>query len=468
MGASAAPLPAVDCVITPNITVELSSPIPGALTEVLVDRSDPVERDQIVARMDSGVEQATVALARERSTMQAEIHLENVNLDYDAREQKRLSSLYTGNLVAQKALDEAERSYALTNWKLQQARDLIRLRVLEVKRAEELLEQKWIRSPIDGVVIQRYKQPGEYVEDQAILQIAQLDVLAVESIVPMELFHSIEKGMSADVFAETAPTQAIRAQVSVVDRMGDASSGTFGVRLTLPNEDMAILAGVKCTVQFLPDLPLIVVDAAPEPNSALVDSPQEAPLASLSDGPVESVLDDGDMVESGGWHDRPLLERQVFDACTSLGPIPEREGAETLLEEFVEKGFEGQLRIAEAPVVTGYRVLTLPDITPEESQAMLQILADHGVEDILLKGETQIALGVYSSLQRAERRQQDLADLDIDSRVVEWVSTVKQWWLDIEVDSGDGGESARQQLLGDANTIGHLRTESCQPQMAER
>ncbi|MDX1734742.1 MAG: efflux RND transporter periplasmic adaptor subunit, partial [Halioglobus sp.] len=264
---SAAPLPPVDCVITPYTTVELSSPIPGALAEVLAERSDQVTRGQVVARMYSGVEQATVSLARERSTMKAEVELESVNLAYDLREQKRLSSLYTDNLVAQKALDDAERSYALTGWKLQQSRDLLRLRALELQRAQALLEQKWIRSPIDGVVTQRYKQAGEYVEDQAILQIAELDTLAVEAIVPMELFYSIENGMSADVYSEITPSRPVRAVVSVVDRMGDASSGTFGVRLTLPNEDLKVPAGVKCTVQFLPDEPLTALAPRSRPST---------------------------------------------------------------------------------------------------------------------------------------------------------------------------------------------------------
>ncbi|MGB5453636.1 MAG: hypothetical protein WBN00_16235, partial [Sedimenticolaceae bacterium] len=36
------------CVITPSQTVELGSPVPGQLHEVLVDRSDTVSEGQIV------------------------------------------------------------------------------------------------------------------------------------------------------------------------------------------------------------------------------------------------------------------------------------------------------------------------------------------------------------------------------------------------------------------------------------
>jgi len=40
------------------------------------------------------------------------------------------------------------------------------------------------------------------------------------------------------------------ATVTVVDRVLDAASGTFGVRLTLPNPDLQLPAGIRCKVRF--------------------------------------------------------------------------------------------------------------------------------------------------------------------------------------------------------------------------
>ena len=41
----------------------------------------------------------------------------------------------------------------------------------------------------------------------------------------------------------------------VVDRVMDAASGTFGVRLRLPNPDLALPAGIRCTVRFASGTP---------------------------------------------------------------------------------------------------------------------------------------------------------------------------------------------------------------------
>ena len=39
-------------------------------------------------------------------------------------------------------------------------------------------------------------------------------------------------------------------RVTIVDRVFDSSSGTFGVRIELPNPDHSLPAGHRCTVTF--------------------------------------------------------------------------------------------------------------------------------------------------------------------------------------------------------------------------
>ena len=45
------------------------------------------------------------------------------------------------------------------------------------------------------------------------------------------------------------------AEVTIVDRVIDAASSTFGVRLTLPNDEAQIPSGLKCSVRFDLDPP---------------------------------------------------------------------------------------------------------------------------------------------------------------------------------------------------------------------
>ncbi|MCP3870587.1 MAG: efflux RND transporter periplasmic adaptor subunit [Gammaproteobacteria bacterium] len=242
-----------DCVITPVEVIELGSPVPGVLESVLVDRSDIVEKGQPVAMLESQVERASLELAKAQALIETEIQLRAVSVEYDNRSTNRLAALHRKKLASAQERDRAEREAKLSDWKLKQARDALFLRQLELKRAEAVVERLTIRSPVEGVVVQRYRAPGEYVEDQPLMKLVRLDKLHVESIVPMRLFGLIHPGMKALVEPEHDGLEPIQAMVDLVDSIGDAASGTFGVRVELPNPEGKIPAGLKCRLRFVPE-----------------------------------------------------------------------------------------------------------------------------------------------------------------------------------------------------------------------
>ncbi len=246
-----------DCVITPSRSVDLGSPVPGQIHQVLVDRSARVRAGQIVAELDSRLEEANLAIAEFRAQAETELKLRRSAYAIDRRTEKRLNSLAASKVASAHDRDRAARDARLSAWRLRLAHDDLQLFSLEKARAETALDRRRIRSPIDGVVVARLREPGEYVEDQALLRIVKLDPLHVEAILPMRLFGKVSPGMSAQVVAEYDAGQAYRATVELVDPMGDAGSGTFGVRLALPNPKGAIPAGLKCRVEIDTDGPLL-------------------------------------------------------------------------------------------------------------------------------------------------------------------------------------------------------------------
>jgi membrane fusion protein (multidrug efflux system) len=72
----------------------------------------------------------------------------------------------------------------------------------------------------------------------------------VEVIVPVEFFGRITMGMRAEVKPEFPDPRTYSADVIIVDKIIDAASGTFGVRLELPNPGNHLPAGLKCKVVF--------------------------------------------------------------------------------------------------------------------------------------------------------------------------------------------------------------------------
>lgn len=213
----------MECLLEPSLVANVGSPVEGTLSQVLVDRGASVRKGQVVARLNSSVESATVTL---RAAQEA----------FGQRKVQRNEDLYKKELISASEKDELETQ--------------TRLATLERKQQEEILALRTITSPLNGVVVERFLSPGDHISQEKILKLAQIDPLHVEVIVPVELFGAIGTGMKGTVQIGAMMGGSYTATVKVVDRVIDAASGTFGVRLELPNPGNRIPAGMRCNVRF--------------------------------------------------------------------------------------------------------------------------------------------------------------------------------------------------------------------------
>jgi RND family efflux transporter MFP subunit len=171
-------------------------------------------------------------------------------LAFSLRKQQRAEELYKENVIPIEQIDEARTNVNLAQIGLETAKENLRLAGLELQRSIAVVDRMVIRSPIAGVVMERFLAPGEFVEDQPILKVAQVNELNVEVFVPVELIGKFKVGMQADISVNEPATRVYKAQVKIVDRVVDAASGTFGMRLFLPNPKYELPAGLKCRVTF--------------------------------------------------------------------------------------------------------------------------------------------------------------------------------------------------------------------------
>jgi RND family efflux transporter MFP subunit len=240
-----------DCLIEPTQTVTVAFPVEGLVESVLVDRGDLIRADQVLATLESTVEKATIVLAEARAVVESPMKSSEVRLDFGVRRFVRTEELFRKDLVPLKEMDEAETGKVLAEIGVVEARENQQLATLELERARAILGLRTIKSPFAGVVVERLAHPGEFAKQTPILKIAQIDPLRVEVIVPVSQFGRIVDGMRADVIPEAPLAGVYPARVKVVDRVVDAASGTFGVRLEMPNPAYRLPAGLKCRVRFL-------------------------------------------------------------------------------------------------------------------------------------------------------------------------------------------------------------------------
>ena len=241
-----------DCLIEARQTVEIRSPVEGLVESVKVQRGDLVRKGQLIVELESGPERAALNIARARAAMTGPVDAAQARVEFAKTKEKRQEELSRQKFVSPSVLDEARTERKLAESELQVAMENQKLAQLEVQRAEAVLQLHVIRSPFDGVVVDRLLDPGEFATTnikEPILKLAEIDPLNVEVVLPATLFGRIRKGDRAEVVPETSDRYS-PAQVSIVDRVIDGASGTFGVRLDLRNPGGAIPAGARCRLRF--------------------------------------------------------------------------------------------------------------------------------------------------------------------------------------------------------------------------
>lgn len=239
----------IGCIIEPDDVVEVGSPVIGVIQSI-VKRGDYVKKGQVIAVLRNNVDQAALTVAQSRATADAEEKAAQVNADFSKQRRVRAEELLRKAFISQQALDQAIAEDEVAKQKLSQAREQRRVLVHEATLARQRLDERTIRSPIDGIIVERYLAAGERVEEKPLVRVVKIDPLRVEAILPSALYGLITTGSVASIRPEMPNAVPVTATVTLVDKVLDAASGTFRVRMRLPNRDGAVPAGLRCKAEF--------------------------------------------------------------------------------------------------------------------------------------------------------------------------------------------------------------------------
>ncbi|MES9811391.1 MAG: efflux RND transporter periplasmic adaptor subunit [Candidatus Thiodiazotropha sp.] len=371
----------LDGVIEPFMTVELSSRIDGILEAVSVDVGDSIDRNQVIAKLESEVEQAALEYARAKASINSDVRLQEVSLAYGRRQLNRVRELHEKNLSSFQDFDKVETETRLTRYKLAQAKENKFLAELDLKQAEALYNRHTIRSPVRGIVVERYLNPGESVEERPIVKIAQINPLRVEVVAPVSMLGKVKTGQLAMVRPELPVGGNHQAVVKIVDPILDAASGTFRIRLEIPNDDYSLTSGLRCQVRFLDKM----VDRQPEP----------------------AKMKQADAVADV----RPAIELEA--------PVGKAKGG-SRTEAVSTTGGAGE----KAERQTRYLLVTQDSLLPlKKALRKAETFKQKGVEDtwVIAKGSLKghISLGYFKNRRVADNYRQQLTDLGIETRIVE-------------------------------------------------
>lgn len=251
-GAAAGDVPApVTCLIQPEETVRLATPVAGIVAEVLVERGDMVAAGDVVVRLDGAVEEMALSLAVARAENLTRIRALEARVAFLAAQLDRVEQLAARQAVAGTAVEDAQLELDVALLDLDEARLARALAGIEAEQSRALLDQKTLRAPIAGVVSERLLSPGEFRDPQThVITIARLDLLRVEAFAPIGYFAELSLGQAVTIRPEEPIGGAFPATITIIDRVFDAATATFGLAMRLENPDLALPAGLRCELDF--------------------------------------------------------------------------------------------------------------------------------------------------------------------------------------------------------------------------
>lgn len=222
----------------PYADIELAAAEMGTLSEVQVREGDQVTAGQLLAKLDDRVLRASLAAAEAGMNAEGELQSAETQLRLKKVEQKKLQELFARNHASRQELDRINGEVDVAHARLQSVREDLEVRRLEHARIQAQLQQREIRSTIDGVVVNVKKDRGEFVSpsDPVVARVVQLDPLLIVFSVPNEKRSLVSSGQTVRMHMGRTSSE-VQGEVEFVSPTADASSGSFRVKVRMPNPD---------------------------------------------------------------------------------------------------------------------------------------------------------------------------------------------------------------------------------------
>lgn len=326
--------------ISPTITVQVGSEVSGLISEMSADFNSQVTAGQVLARIDDRdirvqLRQREADLETAKANLvQAQASLINAEtqLEFSRNEYDRVRSLFERNLVSQADVERANNSVRSAEASLEQAKSnivssnaSILQREAQLEQTQIDLERTYIKSPVDGVVLNRLVDLGQAVSaNQSIptlFEVAQdLSAMQIEASIDEADIGKVTEGMAVRFRVDAYPQRSFTGEIAQVRKAATTASNvvTYKVIIAANNPGEILLPGMTANVDIILGRKTDVLRA---PNAALRFSPPASAI------PEESAQQGG----NGGGMD---TSARVDQLAASLSLTDDQRASVTkILEE---------------------------------------------------------------------------------------------------------------------------------------
>lgn len=246
----------------------LYSKVSGYLESIAVDIGDRVSQGQLLAKIDvpeisdqlREAEAELAAAAADRRMADAELASAGAKSKLQTLTYERLQAVRTAepDVVSQQDVDEAKAQSDMAAANVKETESQIlqidsRIKQLEAakQRLQTLLGFAEIRAPFDGIVTDRFVDPGALLQAatssdsvQKIVAVAKVDKVRVAIDVPESEAPHVRASGDATVMIDAMPGRQFQGSISRFSRSLNPTTRTMRAEIDLPNTDGVLLPGM--------------------------------------------------------------------------------------------------------------------------------------------------------------------------------------------------------------------------------
>jgi RND family efflux transporter MFP subunit len=212
--------------------VKLSNEVAGIIKEYGVDKGSRVRKGEVLVAIDDD------DYRRKVEEMEARLEKAIAVRGNAEREYDRKKRLHANSVLSESALDQQYLSF-------QTAKADEKLARVSLKQAKEDLDKTRISSPIDGVVLERYREVGELIPSATVLlQVADYSVLELEIGISEENIVHIHEDSAVEVLVDPFPDEVFSGAINYVGVNVASETGTFPVEVNIQNPSLKLLPGM--------------------------------------------------------------------------------------------------------------------------------------------------------------------------------------------------------------------------------
>ncbi len=267
--------------VQPVLSVSVGAFVSGPIQRVLVDFNAVVKKDELLAEIDPRLFKAAKAQAEAQlATKKAEEDRAKALLDQAKNDEGRAQLLQkeNKNFISAAEMDQFKFNRIALDAQLIVAKAAVQQAEASLETAKANLNYTEIRSPVDGIVINRKIDPGQTLASQ--FQTPELFVVAPDMKTKMHILAAVDeadiglikeaqrRGLPVRFTVDAYPDDLFEGQIFQV-RMSSTTTQnvvTYPVVVATPNPDLKLMPGMTASLSFQVDE---VKSTLRVPNAAL-------------------------------------------------------------------------------------------------------------------------------------------------------------------------------------------------------